>query len=101
MIAIEIKSQFGKQNNNKFVDKNHQWLMRFVGESLMRIRMFACSQVFPHMILINYKENKNLTVEKSGRHSFNQAKFTSAVIRHIDIMCILILFTEKGVKQLQ
>lgn len=58
-------------------DKNHQRMLKLVGESLMRNSIIhVVSKYPPHKILIPYKgKNSNFTGEKSGQPHLRVALF--------------------------
>ena len=71
------KCRRNKENTNTTiiiaVGKIHEWILKAIGKSLTRKRIFSRSQItLPRYLSVAKGKNSNFTVEKPGRHQLNR-----------------------------
>lgn len=63
---------FSNQNSYTWQEKNHQWLLKLLNESIIGNRTLTSFKASPHNALNNYRLwICNLTLEKPGRYHLN------------------------------
>ena len=88
------------QPSEIYSGKNHQWMLKGVGQSLLWNRTFTVSKYFPtkYLLITRGEKKSKFRVEKPGNHHLHQVikiNFTSK--DQIDITCLLISYTKNMV----